>query len=75
MVPCWQDFEDCTDKVLSAPFTFEFLYMERRMDGLTRPADKYMYRIILVASKKKKWMKEEVPKIEDWVEMMNEVFI
>ena len=67
------------DKVLKVnlPLTFEVLYLGILGIVLTRFGDKYIYRIMLIASKKaitRKWLKNEVPKIEDWVEVMHNIY-
>lgn len=36
-----------------------------------------MFRIMLIASKKaitKKWLKTEVPKVEDWVDVIHNIY-
>ena len=45
---------------------------------LTRFADKYIYRTMLIASKKaitRKWLRNKVPKVEDWVEVMHNIYV
>lgn len=55
------------------PLTLELLYLWKLNMRLTSTRDRYMFRITSVASKKaitKQWLKMEVPKVEDWVKVV-----
>lgn len=58
---------------MQIPLTFDVLYLGKENQEITRSGEKYLFRIMLVAAKKaitRKWLKIDVPKMEDWVEVM-----
>lgn len=59
------------------PPTFEALYLEKlNMDG-TRFGDKSLFRMMLIVTKKaipRKRFRTEVPKVEDWTEIMHNIY-
>lgn len=59
------------------PFTFEEIYLGKENKIITNSGDQYMLRIMLIASKKaitRKWLKTEVPKMDDWVKVMHNIY-
>ena len=66
------------DKILRVdlPFTFEVFYLGKLDIAFTGTGDKYVFRIMSIASKKaitRKWWRTEVPKVEDWVEVIHSI--
>lgn len=76
----WQEIKKCMDKILKVdfPLTFEALYLGKLDIDFTRFGDKHIYRIMMIASKKaltRKWMSNVVPKVDDWVEVMHNIYV
>ena len=62
---------------MELPFTFFDLYLGKGNQKIIYSGDKYLFRVMLVAGKKaitRKWLKTEVPKMEDWVEVMYNIY-
>ena len=80
IIPYWNELKKSMTKILKVelPFTFVVLYRGKGNQRITNSGDKYLFRTMLVAGKKaitRKWLKTEVPKMEDWVEVMHNIFI
>lgn len=78
--PFWQGVHGCMEDILhiQLPFSFEVLYLGKVAGEFRAREDKYLFNIMLVAIKKgltRKWMKPEVPTVEDWIDIMYEIFV
>lgn len=76
----WQELKECMDKILKVdiPLMFEVLYLGKVDIIFARFGDKHIFRIMLIASKKaitRKWLKTEAPKVEDWVEVIYDIYV
>lgn len=79
IVPFWQEVNKNMEKILKLqlPFTFEVLYLGKEIQQVTRPGEKYLFRIMLVSAKKaitRKWLNKDVPGINEWIEVMLDVY-
>lgn len=74
----WEKFKKSVEKVVAAkiPLHFETLFLGIQPDCIKGVCKKYMWNILLVARKKaitKKWMIDELPTLEDWINLVNDI--
>ena len=59
-------------------FSFQVLYLGRLPEKLKDMAEMYMFKVMLVASKKaitKKWLNQQAPKLSDWFDVMHTIYM
>ncbi len=59
------------------PSTFEALYLGLRPDTVKGFESKYMYNILLLASKKaitRRWLTKDPPSVKDWIRVVQDIF-
>lgn len=76
----WQELKKCMDKILKVnlPLAFEVLYLGKLDMEFVGSGVKHMFRLMLIASKKaitRQWFKTEAPRVEDWVEVMHNIYV
>ena len=74
IIPFWQELKKSMETILKVqiPLSFEVLYLGKENQEI-----KYIFRIMVVVAKKaitRKWLKKDPPKIEDWVDVMLDIY-
>ncbi len=80
IAPFWQGVHKCMKDILKMdiPFKFEILYSGKIEWEFSATKGKYLFNIMMVAVKKciaRKWLKTEVPMIDEWMEIMYEILV
>lgn len=76
----WEDIKSNMEKIMKIviPSGFETLCLGLRPDIVKGPGNKYMYNILILASKKaitRRWLTKDSPTVEDWIKVVQDIFI
>lgn len=76
----WQDIHSVMERVLGMkiPFSFGTLYLGQPSRNMVLGRQKYLFKIILAASKKaitKKWSQADSPTLQEFFEIVKDIFV
>lgn len=76
----WEEIKVTMERIMGIviPSGFEALYLGLRPDTVKGSQHKYMYNILLLASKKaitRRWLTKDPPTVKDWIKVVQDIFV